>query len=126
MKACVLLFGLSPMEGVMVKNTLAGIGIPVVIPDKTQYHQPIGSFAGEKVPVMPAASRQSVLPEPVVVLCHLPSRERDRVLDTLTGANLCTGVLKAVLTPVNQYWNVIMLAEELRRERAMMRKQANR
>lgn len=124
MNPCVLLFGLSPMEGAMVKNTLAGIGVSVIIPDKTQYNQPIGGFAGEKTPVMPAAVRQSTLPEPVVVLCHLSERERERALDKLKEANLCAGVLKAVLTPVNQYWNIVMLVEELRRERALMRKQA--
>ena len=124
MKPCVLLFGLSPMEGMLVKNTLALQGIPVKMPDQTRYGQPIGSLAGGQLPVLPGrAAGKTALAEPVMVLCHLSEGEMDGVLAALQKAGLCRGVLKAVLTPVNQYWNAPMLAEELRRERAAMERQ---
>jgi hypothetical protein len=120
MEPVVLLFGLPPMEAMMVKNTLSRLGISTVIPETSQYLRPIGSFAGLKTPMIPNLPFTGSLSEPVVVLCYLPEEQRDNALDTLRQAGLCLGALKAILTPVNQYWNVVMLLEELKREHASM------
>lgn len=120
-----LLFNFLPMETAMIKNTLAASGLSVVLPSPEQYAQPLGALAGEKLPLLPPGSQQRSLTEPVLVFCYCQEAALDQALDSLRNARLAGKALKAVLTPANRFWNVFMLAQELRKEREAIQRQRN-
>lgn len=62
--------------------------------------------------------RGSPLPEPVMILCHVPQERLDQLLNALRREGFTC--LKAVLTPTNAGWSLRRLYEELVRERAQM------
>lgn len=120
-----LLFSFPPMEAAMVKHTLTASGLSVVIPAPAQYAQPLGALAGEALPLLPSAPQQLRPPEPVLVFCHCTEAELELALDSLRNARLGGKALKAVLTPSNRFWNVLLLAQELQKEREAIQRQQN-
>lgn len=120
MKPCIVLFGVNAMVAAMAQGLFQPQGVTVVVPRKEEYLKPLASFVGEG-PVLSVPAYTGVYPEPVVLLCNL-GLQLDRVVDQLGEIQLGQGVLKAVLTGHNQYWNAVMLLEELRREREAAQK----
>lgn len=126
MKSCVLFFGAKALDGPMVQNVLSPLGVEVRTPERARYGQPIGLLAGDG-PLPPVKKGGAVtLAAPVLVFCGVPEATVDRALDALRGAGLCTGALKAVLTPANQYWNAPMLARELVKEHRKFEQRAKK
>ncbi|MCD7837487.1 MAG: DUF3783 domain-containing protein [Clostridiales bacterium] len=126
MRPCVLFFGAKALEGPMVQNTLSPLGLEVRVPERARYGQPIGLLADGGP--MPPVKQDGVQPlaAPVLVFCGVPEETTDRALDTLRGAGLCTGALKAILTPANRYWNAPMLARELMKEHRKFEQRAKK
>lgn len=115
MKPCIVLFGVNPMVATMAQGLFQPQGVTVLVPPKEAYLKPLASFVGEG-PAVPVPAYTGGYPEPVVLLCHL-GPQLEQVVDQLGEIQLGRGVLKAVLTAHNQYWNAVMLLQELRRER---------
>lgn len=60
--------------------------------------------------------------EEMMVMNNFSEKQMDNFLAFFRENNLPSVCLKAVLTPVTQYWNSLQLYEELSKEHAAMRK----
>ncbi|MDY3918507.1 MAG: DUF3783 domain-containing protein [Candidatus Limivivens sp.] len=90
----------------------------------SQYRQSLGflcKITGMKpTPSSPAAIQ--AFPEPVLVFSGLDDALLDAFLGRCREESCLASCLKAVLTPVNIFWNSIQLYEELTRERNAIKK----
>ena len=101
--------------------TPQGVRLRAVAPEELD--RPVGVLAG--LPGFEAGEAgqtggsavAEAVPEPVLVLCHLPGARLDTVLQILRRAGVSRGVLKAVLTETNASWTLRALYGELCEER---------
>lgn len=79
---------------------------------------PIGKLAGYfDCREQETAKDSSPLPEPVLVLCGLPSTKISELLEKMREAGASPIACKASLTDTNRHWSFYQLYEELCRER---------
>ena len=79
---------------------------------------PIGKLAGYfDCREQETAKDSSPLPEPVLVLCGLPSTKISDLLEKMREAGASPIACKAALTDTNRHWSFYQLYEELFRER---------
>lgn len=120
MEPVVLLFGVKPMEALLLKNTLASVSLRAEAPAPRDYGRPLGELAGEVLSPLPGKAMNATLETAVLVFCRVPEERMDRALEAMRRSGVGRDALKAVLTPANRLWNIYLLAGELRREHAAM------
>ena len=82
---------------------------------------PIGKLAGySDCREQEAEKSSSPLPEPVLVLCGLPSAKISELLEKMRETGASPIACKAALTDTNRHWSFYRLYEELCREREAM------
>lgn len=70
----------------------------------------------------PAQEPEAVepVPEPMLVICNLDSKQLDRMLQSMRKAGVPVSCLKCILTPDNSGWSFRALYEELIQERTAL------
>ena len=121
MSGKILLFGFDSLLNVLaLEKAVKPLGVELVPVARTDYNKPLAALAGlDTMPgaVMPYAG--GPLGGRMMVLCGL-EKQLDGLLPVLNRAGAGPDCLKAVLTPSNRGWNVVMLHAELLREHREM------
>lgn len=113
------------------KNKLTRALFPLKIKirevEKSEYHKPIGYLAGNReLPCRTEEYQGEELSGEMMVMAGLSSAQMDRVLNAVRRSGAGPIPYKAVLTPVNQFWDVPRLFEELRQEHMAMHREGQR
>ena len=82
--------------------------------------QSVGSLAEGKKAALVAPFEGTVPTESLLVFCNISGKHMDRLLFTFRQMQI-TVDYKAVLTPTNQNWTVLMLLVELGREKNLLK-----
>ena len=140
MEKKVLLFGFQDFTGralaFNLKTQLLEKSVKVSSIEKKQYMVPLGflasqaggdqtakgSFAGipGMPPVMPYEGNE--LPVRILLFSGFDSEELEETLAVCRSCGIARDDLKAVLTPHNALWNVLMLSQELMKEHEQMKR----
>lgn len=122
MRETILLFHFSDRDK---RNRIARALLPLKIKikeiEKADYLKPVGYLAGNKE--IEAAQETYDGPElegELMLLAGIGGSRMDAVLKAVRRA--APVPYKAVLTPTNQYWNVLELFKEIKEEHEMMHK----
>ncbi|NLL75821.1 MAG: DUF3783 domain-containing protein [Clostridiales bacterium] len=90
---------------------------------KEEYSNPIGFYAGVKeIAASEDKYEGEELGDEMMVFAGLTGEQIDNVLAAFRKNKLQRVNCKAVLTPINQFWNAIHLFEELKREHEAFQK----
>ncbi len=125
MKETVLLYGFTDQERLSkVKRALLPLGMRIKCVAPEEYLNPVGYMAGVKE--MEPAKEVYDGPEfekEMMVMAGLVSGRVDAVIYALRKGGVGRIDYKAVLTPVNQFWDAVKLYEEIAREHEAMNRQ---
>lgn len=100
-----------------VKQLLAPMKIRLEEIETADLKQSIGSLAEGKKNVLVAPFTGNAPQESLMVFCGVSEKHFDKILFALRKKQIQIDY-KAVLTPTNQKWNVLMLLVELAREKS--------
>ena len=121
MKETVLLYGFKDQERLKkVKRALLPLGLRMRTVGPEEYFQPVGYLAGVKE--VPPAENDRPGTEfdcEMMVMAGLASAQVDAVIHALYRSGVGRIDYKAVLTPVNQFWDGEKLYEEIARVETM-------
>ena len=120
MEAMVLAYNIAGPELKKLKKICAGKSVRVRAVTPEDFTQPVGALCGVEKRLESPAPESGELTEKLLVLTHMTQRQLDSLLTELRTARLCTGALKAVLTPTNAKWSSYKLYAELKRERGSL------
>lgn len=99
----------------------ASIRLKPVTP--SQYMQTLGFLCGiTGMKRTAAAGTYPAFEEPMVVFSGIDNDSLDVFLDRCRQEGCLSDCLKAILTPVNVFWNSVQLYEELQKERAALQR----
>ena len=119
MTATVLAYGYEGKELKTLKTVCARLDIRLRRVTEAEYAQPVGAFFGLTPRVENGESTGEAIPERMIVLGGLTSRQLDAFLSAMKTAR-AGACLKAVLTEQNARWSGPVLYAELVRERSAM------
>ena len=121
MSGKILLFGFDSLLNVLaLEKAVKPFGVELVPVARTDYNQTLAALAGlDKTPGHAMPYLGVPLGGRMLVLCGL-EKQLDELLPVLRSAGAGPECLKAVLTPHNRSWNVVMLYTELLREHKEM------
>lgn len=119
MTATVLAYGYDGKELKTLKTVCARLDIRLRRVTAEEYAQPVGVFFGLTPRVESGESADEAIPERMIVLGGLTSRQLDAFLSAMKTARAGAS-LKAVLTEHNERWSGPALYVELSKERAAM------
>ena len=125
MKETVLLYGFTDQERLSrVKRALLPLGMRMRCIAPGEYLNPVGHMAGIKE-IEPAKEvyEGPEFEREMMVMAGLASGRVDAVIYALRKGGVGRVDYKAVLTPVNQFWDAIKLYEEIAREHEAMNRQ---
>ncbi len=125
MKETVLLYGFTDKERLSkVKRALLPLGMRLKCVVSGEYLNPVGHMAGIKE-IGPAKEvyEGPEFEREMMVMAGLASGRVDAVIYALRKGGVGRVDYKAVLTPVNQFWDAIKLYEEIAREHEAMNRQ---
>ena len=110
----------SLLEKEAVKQLLAPMKIRLEEIEATDLRQSIGDLAEEKKNVLTAPFTGSAPQESLMVFCGVNEKHFDKILFELRRKQIPVDY-KAVLTPSNRKWSVLMLMLELTKEKNSFR-----
>lgn len=104
-----------------IKRLLLLMKIKIRVIEKTEYLQPIGELAGILETGTDSFYDGEELKEPVMIMSGLTSSRMNQFLNAFRKHRIDPVDLKAIVTPTNQYWNVLVLYDEIKKEHEAMR-----
>lgn len=104
-----------------IKRLLLLMRMRIRMVKKEEYMQPIGVLAGvlEETAEMPEYEGAE-LDQPMMIMSGLTGGRMNQLLAAYRKSKIPPIALKAVVTPTNQYWNVLQLYDEIRKEHEAM------
>lgn len=103
-----------------IKRLLLLMKIKIRVVDKKEYLQPVGMLAGILETDTDSFYDGEELETPLMVMSGLTSGRMNQFLGTFRKYRIAPVDLKAIVTPTNQYWNVLQLYEEIKKEHEAM------
>lgn len=104
-----------------IKRLLLLMKIKIRVIEKAEYLQPIGELAGILETGTDSFYDGEDLQEPMMVMSGLTSSRMNQFLGAFRKYRIAPVDLKAIVTPTNQYWNVLVLYEEIKKEHEAMK-----